>query len=247
MAKKRLMREGDTYWDPDTGYIYNLQGEIIARDAVYRPVEKPRINFEDYDIKEEYNPEEYTYKGPTYVYADNKTPTVDNFYTPDSTWLDSITSISSEPIEGKNKFEYLSWSFREFDLPTRATKGSAGYDFHSPKDVIIQPGETVEFSLEVKVRVKLGQFLMIVPRSSLGFKGNNHVALTNTTGIIDSDYYNNPDNEGEIKVKLHNFGSDVFVINKNDKIVQGIFVNFDVTDDDEVNKERLGGLGSTGN
>ena len=146
----------------------------------------------------------------------------------------------------ENKFEYVSWSKRGFDLPHRSTSKSAGYDFHSPVDAVINPGETVRFSLEVKVKLKDWTFLMIPPRSSLGFKGNNHVTLTNTIGIIDADYYNNPDNEGVIELKLHNFGPEPFVIKRNDRLVQGIFLKFDITDDDDATAIRTGGLGSTG-
>ena len=145
-----------------------------------------------------------------------------------------------------NKFEYVSWSKRDFDLPTRSTSRSAGYDFHSPIDCVMLPGETIRFSLEVKVQIKDWQFLMIVPRSSLGFKNNNHIALTNTIGIIDQDYYNNSDNEGVIDLKLRNFGTEPFVIHKNDKVVQGIFCNFDITCDDNSTNIRQGGFGSTG-
>ena len=144
-----------------------------------------------------------------------------------------------------NRFEYISTSAKDFDLPTRATKHSSGYDFHSPIDCVIGPGETTFFSLEVKCSIKDNEFLMVVPRSSLGFKGTNHITLTNTVGIIDSDYYNNPSNEGVIGLKLHNFGPEPFIIHKNDKVVQGIFVKFDTTDDDNVNNERIGGFGST--
>ena len=233
-VKKRLMREGDHYWDPDTGYIYNLQGEIVGHDAVFRrDVNRgPDIDVGDFDVVEEAQPEASMPWGLT-------CPSDMIF----STMPGGVDVVSRK----QNKFEYLSWSTREFDLPTRATKGSAGYDFHSPRDVVIRPGETVEFSLEVKVQLKDFTFLMIVPRSSLGFKGNNHITLTNTTGIIDSDYYNNPDNEGEIRVKLHNFGTEPFVIHQNDKLVQGIFVNYDITVDDKVEDIRIGGLGSTGN
>lgn len=146
----------------------------------------------------------------------------------------------------ENKFEYVSWSARDFDLPTRSTEKSAGYDFHSPVDVIINPGETVRFSLEVKVKIKDWEFLMIVPRSSLGFKGTNHITLTNTVGIIDQDYYNNPDNEGVIELKLHNYGPEPFVIHKNDRVVQGIFCRFDTVSSDVTTASRTGGLGSTG-
>ena len=142
----------------------------------------------------------------------------------------------------------MPWSDKDFPLPQRATRGSAGYDFFSPISCVIEPGETKEFSLEVRVHIKQGEFLLIPPRSSLGFKGNNHVALTNTVGIIDSDYYNNPKNGGEIRLKLHNFGNEPFVINKRDALVQGIFLKFDITIDDEPRSEtRFGGLGSTGN
>jgi dUTP pyrophosphatase len=145
-----------------------------------------------------------------------------------------------------NKFEYVSWSDKDFDLPTRSTKNSAGYDFHSPKMFLVKPGESVEISLEVKVQINSGEFLMIVPRSSLGFKNGNHITITNTVGVIDQDYYNNAQNEGEIRARLHNFGDKDFVVYRNDKLLQGIFVKFDLTADDLAEGERTGGFGSTG-
>ena len=149
-------------------------------------------------------------------------------------------------IEFTNKFEYLSKSKKDFDLPSRATKNSAGYDFHSPVDFEVKSGETVEISLEIKVCIKRNEFLMIIPRSSLGFKNNNHITITNTVGVIDADYYNNPSNEGEIKARFHNFGPDTFKVKKNDKLLQGIFVKFDTVDNEkEIESERTGGFGST--
>ena len=145
-----------------------------------------------------------------------------------------------------NRFEYVSWVTRDFNLPRRATHRSAGYDFFSPCDGVIQPNEVIEFSLGVKVRVKPGEFLFIPPRSSLGFKNDNHVALTNTVGIIDEDYYDTKE-EGEIRLRLKNFGNKPFEFHKNDRLVQGIFLKYDITDDDDpVSNERVGGLGSTG-
>ena len=147
-----------------------------------------------------------------------------------------------------NKFEYISTSKKDFKLPSRGTQHSAGYDFYSPVDCIIKSNETKFISLDVKCRIKPGEVLMIVPRSRLGFKGKNHVALTNTVGIIDEDYYNNSSNEGVIGIKLHNFGSDDFKIKKNDRLIQGIFLKYDITEDDTIlNSERTGGFGSTGN
>ena len=144
-----------------------------------------------------------------------------------------------------NGFEYLSWSKGDFDLPHRSTASSAGYDFHSPVDFVVKPNDTVEISLEVKCRIKRGEFLMIVPRSSMGWNGK-HIAITNTTGIIDSDYYGNEKNEGEIRARFHNFGDTELVVRKNDRLLQGIFVKYDVTEDDDAKESRHGGLGSTG-
>ena len=143
-----------------------------------------------------------------------------------------------------NKFEYVSTSKKDFDLPTRSTAKSAGYDFHSPEAFTLQPGEMIQMSLQVKCCINPGEFLMIVPRSSVGF--NYNVRLWNTTGIIDEDYYNNETNEGVINLKITNYGDKPYVVNKNDRIVQGIFVKYNVTCDDNVTTKRVGGLGSTG-
>ena len=142
-----------------------------------------------------------------------------------------------------NKFEYVSTSARDFDLPVRATKCSAGYDFHSPEDFIVNPGEIVAVKMQVKAQIREGQVLLLFPRSSLGWKYN--VRLVNTVGVIDADYYNNPDNEGEIGLKMENCGDKPLVVHKNDRLIQGIFVKFDITDDDQAEGERLGGFGST--
>lgn len=85
--------------------------------------------------------------------------------------------------------------------------------------------------------------LMLVVRSSMGFKYN--VRLTNQVGIIESDYYNNPDNEGHMWICLQNHGDKEYIINKGDAYAQGIFVKFLTTDDDNAKTLRTGGLGST--
>lgn len=142
-----------------------------------------------------------------------------------------------------NKFEYVSSSPKDFSLPKRSTAKSAGYDFYSPLDFIIEPGEIVEIKTGVKAQVSEGEFLFLVPRSSLGWKYN--IRLVNTVGIIDADYYNNPSNEGEIGIKFHNQGDRTLVVHKNDRLIQGIFVKFDTTNDDQAEGERVGGFGST--
>ena len=89
------------------------------------------------------------------------------------------------------------------------------------------------------------EFLALLVRSSMGFKYN--IRLCNQVGIVDSDYYNNPDNEGHMFIALKNEGEKIFTINKGDKYAQGIFQKYLLTDDDEATGSRTGGIGSTNN
>jgi dUTP pyrophosphatase len=146
-----------------------------------------------------------------------------------------------------NKFEYVSSADKTVNLPSRSTEHSAGYDFYSPIDFRLRPHHTIFMKLGVKCQVKDNECLIIVPRSSLGFKNGNYTTLTNTIGIIDADYYNNNDNEGEICLRLHNFANKSLIVKKNDRLIQGIFMRYDTVDDDCCNVKRKGGLGSTGN
>lgn len=143
------------------------------------------------------------------------------------------------------KFETVSYANpADVKMPRRSTPGSAGYDFYSPVEIVIEPGEKVKIFTGVKVRMNEDVVLMLYPRSSHGIAG---VQLLNTVGIIDSDYYNNSTNEGQIVVQLINKGSETIVIPKGGKCCQGIFTNYFLTDDDEpLGKRRTGGFGSTG-
>lgn len=133
------------------------------------------------------------------------------------------------------------------ELPTRATSGSAGYDFRSPVTVLVRPGESKTIPTGIRVKLSHGWFLGCFPRSSLGFR--YRMQLNNTVGIIDSDYYYS-DNEGHIFVKFTNDskGKDVdsFVIDAGDKFVQGVFLNYGLTLSDSTSETRNGGMGSTG-
>lgn len=131
----------------------------------------------------------------------------------------------------------------DINIPNRATTGSAGYDFVSPISFELKPNETIKIPTGIRCNIDTDWVLMIYPRSSIGFK--YQVGLANTTGIIDSDYYNG-DNEGHIMVKLVNRGDKVFSVNEGEKIVQGIFLQYGITVDDDANGERTGGFGSTG-
>lgn len=129
-------------------------------------------------------------------------------------------------------------------LPRRATAGSAGYDFFSPIDIVLRPGETVKIPTGVRVEMEEGWVLKCYPRSGLGFK--YRLQLNNTVGIIDSDYFYS-DNEGHIFSKITNDtneGRDV-KLKAGNGFMQGIFVEYGITVDDEADAVRNGGFGST--
>lgn len=127
-------------------------------------------------------------------------------------------------------------------LPRRATKGSAGYDFFSPIDFTLEPGEEIKFPTGIRVKIDPGWVLLVFPRSSLGFK--YRLQLNNTVGVIDSDYYG-AKNEGHIFVKLTNFGEKPVIVKAGDAVVQGIFVPFGIVENDDSGNTRIGGFGST--
>lgn len=129
-------------------------------------------------------------------------------------------------------------------LPRRATKGSAGYDFFSPMDFTLKPHETIKIPTGIRVFIQEGWVLKIYPRSGLGFK--YRLQLNNTVGVIDSDYAYS-DNEGHMFIKMTNDSNEdkTVSIRQGEGIAQGIFVEYGITDDDEVSEVRNGGFGST--
>lgn len=134
--------------------------------------------------------------------------------------------------------------YDEYNLPKRSTKYSAGYDFESIIDFTLKPGEIKKIPLGIKIAMNSDEMLMLVNRSSIGFKHN--VRLTNQIGIFESDYYNNKSNEGHAWLSLQNHGQKDFIVKKGDKICQGIFVKFLTVDHEEEIKEvRQGDIGST--
>ena len=130
-------------------------------------------------------------------------------------------------------------------LPTRATKHSAGYDFHilSDRDTFIHPQETIKFHTGVKAYMEDDEVLLIDIRSSMGIKKS--IVLANCHAVIDSDFADNPDNDGEIMIALINIGDKAQVIEPNARVAQGMFIKYLTTDNDEADTERVGGVGST--
>ena len=157
------------------------------------------------------------------------------------------------------------------NIPVRATNGSAGYDISAAQDITIpsiwnilsknqgiqamEEDTVVEENKDylksrlvptgIKAYMPKNEYLMLVNRSSNPLK--NHLSLPNGIGIIDSDYYNNANNEGEIFVQLINYGMEDYTIKKGDRIAQGIFTAY-YTVDGELNNlgDRIGGFGSSG-
>ena len=129
-------------------------------------------------------------------------------------------------------------------LPKRATAGSAGYDFFAPAEFILKPGETVKIPTGIRVEMQPEWVLKCYPRSGLGFK--YRLQLNNTVGIIDSDYFYS-DNEGHIFAKLTNDSktNKIVTVRRGDAFMQGIFVEYGITEDDKVETSRNGGFGST--
>ena len=136
-------------------------------------------------------------------------------------------------------------SYDRIKLPTRATSGSAGYDFASTLSFTLAPHQTIKIPTGIRAKIDDGWFLACYPRSGLGFK--YRLQLDNTVGIIDSDYYYSY-NEGHIFLKMTNdsYNNKTITVNEGDKIAQGIFTPYGITYDDNVESKRNGGFGSTG-
>jgi len=134
--------------------------------------------------------------------------------------------------------------FANYKLPQRATRKSAGYDIPSLFDFILNPGDEIKLPTGIKAYMQDDEQLDIRVRSSSGFKYN--IRLKNQLGLIDADYYNNPDNEGHIWIALKNEGDKVWEVKAGEAIAQGTFHKYLIADDDvPKNEERKGGIGST--
>ena len=128
-------------------------------------------------------------------------------------------------------------------LPKRATKGSAGYDFYAPFDINLEPGKTIKIPTGIRAYMENNYVLKLYPRSGLGFK--YRLQLNNTVGIIDADYYS--DNEGHIFAKITNDSNEnkTVSIKAGEGFMQGIFIEYGITFDDDTTDIRNGGFGST--
>lgn len=132
----------------------------------------------------------------------------------------------------------------EFDLPKRSTKYSAGYDFINPEEVTIEPNKIAYVKTGIKASMYRNEALILANRSSNPKKKG--LVLANGIGLIDADYYNNEDNEGEIAFAFMNITTKPITIETGEKLGQGFFIEYLTTENDIAEGERKGGFGSSG-
>lgn len=132
------------------------------------------------------------------------------------------------------------------EIPVRSTKHAAGYDLAAAETVTLAPNEIKLISTGLKAYMQAGEVLYMYDRSSNPRKKG--LVLINSVGVIDGDYYNNAGNEGEIFAQMKNITENEVVVEKGERVVQGVFMPFLVADGDEntVKSDRTGGFGSTG-
>lgn len=176
----------------------------------------------------------------------------------------------------ERKFELVSQENRKAQsgkLPLRGTKTSAGYDFYATEDLVIKPQDKAFFWTDVKAKMEEGEVLLGFIRSSMGIKKD--LMLSNTVAVIDSDYYNNENNEGNIGISIRNLKpaiavsgqylnvetasgevrmipevidlteENTVVIKAGERVAQFIFAKFLESENCNSNEERTGGIGST--
>ena len=140
------------------------------------------------------------------------------------------------------KFEAIT-TYPNATLPKRSTKGAAGYDFECVIDTICPAHRITLIPTGIKAQIDSGYYLQLAVRSSTPKKKG--LILANGIGIIDEDYYNNPDNEGHIMFQVYNITDNDVIISAGERIGQGVFIKYGITDDDMAEGLRTGGFGST--
>ncbi len=130
----------------------------------------------------------------------------------------------------------------EIILPQRGSKFSIAYDLYSPVDVVIKPMEKQLIWTDVKAYFQPNEALLINVRSSMG---KQPVVIANSQGWVESDYYSNPDNDGNLGINLFNLGTTDYVIKTGDRIGQCMFINYLIADNGNTEAKRIGGFGST--
>lgn len=173
---------------------------------------------------------------------------LNNSYLMESIDYKLIRIYSKEQQEKKDndRIDFIKNIYNNIEIPTRQTKYSAGYDFINPfKYFVVPANKDVVFPSGIKVKLPKDEnvCLKLYIRSSLGIRYG--LSLSNGTGIIDSDFYNNISDEGNISLAIRNNDSHDYIIPPKCRMAQGIIEKFYLTEDDNTEGERIGGIGST--
>lgn len=157
--------------------------------------------------------------------------------------LEDVRNAVQRKTVRKRGFE-LCKGYENNQLPIRKTLHSAGYDFVAPCNILIPAhGHSEAIVTGVKAYMQEDEVLNLYIRSSLAYK--HGLILVNCVGVIDSDFYNNEDNEGNIGFKLYNTSDVPVLITKGERVMQGMFVKYLVADNCNSDDIRKGGIGST--
>ena len=154
-------------------------------------------------------------------------------------WTDEMFKESLRRFEFVERVKEI-----KYNAPKRNTSKSAGYDFYNPERVEIKPKEIKYVKTGIKAYMEDDEMLMLCNRSSNPKKKG--LVLVNGIGIVDADYVDNEENEGEIAFAFMNITEETVVIEAGDKLGQGIFVKYGTVIGDEASGKRIGGFGTTG-
>ena len=151
-------------------------------------------------------------------------------------------------MEKKRGFEIAKgFEDKKINLPIRKTKYSAGYDIEAAEDIVVPSFTKGANPTLVKTGLKAymqdDEVLLLYNRSSNPKKKG--LILANSVGVIDKDYYENPDNDGHIMFAFYNIKEEDIIIKKGEAIGQAIFQKYLITDDHVAEGKRMGGFGST--
>jgi len=138
------------------------------------------------------------------------------------------------------------WEGRGIELPRRSTAQAAAYDIAAAEDVtvpVFRPGmKPTHIPTGLKAYCQPDECYFIFNRSSGAGKG---IVTANGVGVIDADYYENPENDGHFQVLVFNTLDHDLQVKKGDRIAQVIFQKFLTADNDSASGQRRGGFGST--
>lgn len=215
--------------------------EELGKQICIKKIEDKIWELEGYKLQSQLYLDKMVNSYKTNIYNQDKKNN-GNVIQNDNNFIAKFETISNfQYIKDVNN-EQVNNIINKIKLPSRATKGSAGYDFYAPYRIAIRPYTSVVVPTCIRCKMNSNYVLLLFPRSGLGFKYG--LSLANTVGVIDSDYYNSS-NEGHIKVKLYNPSDTTIVIQKDEAFCQGVFIPFGLACEEEVTEVRDGGFGST--